>query len=269
MVLQRIPRLWSGAGLLMRRAEEDGQAGRAACPESSRRVRPDLRTDVICRGGGTCMLKYKTVFQGGCGRYVEKKSKFIAHVKDVESVEEAQEYIEAVKKRFWDARHNCFAFRVGTEQVITRCSDDGEPAGTAGRPILDVILSNDIYNIVIVVTRYFGGTLLGTGGLIRSYTQAAKDGIEDSDIIEKIPGIRYRADMDYTDLGKARYLLEKNRYVIEDTEYTDKVLLHVLVPAEEKKAFEKTLADGCNGRISLKEQEEVYYGVIDQEVIVF
>ncbi len=215
------------------------------------------------------MIKHKTVFQGGCGTYVEKKSKFIAHVQDVESVEEAQEYIEAVKKRFWDARHNCFAFRVGSDQVITRCSDDGEPAGTAGRPILDVILANDIYNIVIVVTRYFGGTLLGTGGLIRSYTEAAKRGIEDSEIIEKIPGRRYIAEMEYTDLGKLRYLLEKNHYLIEDTEYTDRVLLRLLVPEEEKGAFEKIVSDGCGGRVALRSQDPVYYGEIDHEVIVF
>ena len=215
------------------------------------------------------MIRHKTVFQGGCGRYVEKKSKFIAHVQDVESVEEAQEYIEAVKKRFWDARHNCFAFRVGTDQVITRCSDDGEPAGTAGRPILDVILAHDIYNIVIVVTRYFGGTLLGTGGLIRSYTEAAKSGIEDSEIIEKIPGCRYLAEMDYTDLGKLRYLLEKNGYLIEDTEYTDRVLLRILVPEEEKGAFEKIVTDGCGGRVALEAGDPVYYGEVDHEVIVF
>ena len=215
------------------------------------------------------MIKHKTVFEGGCGLYVEKKSKFIAHVEHVDSVEEAQEYIEAVKKRFWDARHNCSAFRVGTDQIITRCSDDGEPAGTAGRPMLDVILNHDIYNIVIVVTRYFGGTLLGTGGLIRSYTEAAKDGIARSKIIEKIPGRRFLADMDYTDLGKVRYILEKNHYLIEDTEYTDRVLLHLLVPEDEINTFKKTVTDGCNGRISLTEQEEVYYGQLDQEIIVY
>ncbi len=215
------------------------------------------------------MIKHKTVFEGGCGLYVEKKSKFIAHVEHVDSVEEAQEYIEAVKKRFWDARHNCSAFRVGTDQIITRCSDDGEPAGTAGRPILDVIMNHDIYNIVIVVTRYFGGTLLGTGGLIRSYTEAAKDGIARSDIIEKIPGRRFLADMDYTDLGKVRYILEKNHYLIEDTEYTDRVLLHLLVPGDEIAAFKKAVTDGSNGRITLTEGEEVYYGQLDHEIIVF
>lgn len=215
------------------------------------------------------MIKHKTVFEGGCGLYVEKKSKFIAHVEHVDSVEEAQEYIEAVKKRFWDARHNCSAFRVGTDQIITRCSDDGEPAGTAGRPILDVIMNHDIYNIVIVVTRYFGGTLLGTGGLIRSYTEAAKDGIARSDIIEKIPGRRFLADMDYTDLGKVRYILEKNHYLIEDTEYTDRVLLHLLVPEDEIAAFKKAVTDGSNGRITLTEGEEVYYGQLDHEIIVF
>lgn len=136
------------------------------------------------------MIKYRAVFQGGSGEIVEKKSRFIAHVSEAESVEEAQEFIEAVKKRYWDARHNCSAFSIGEKNPVTRCSDDGEPGGTAGKPILEVIEGSGIHNIVIVVTRYFGGTLLGTGGLVRAYTDAAKAGIENSVIIgmEPVPG---------------------------------------------------------------------------------
>ena len=136
------------------------------------------------------MRKHRAVFQGGRGEIVEKKSRFIAHVQAVETVEEAQEFIEAVKKKYWDARHNCSAFSVGEQNPLTRCSDDGEPGGTAGKPILEVIQGSGICNIAIVVTRYFGGTLLGTGGLVRAYTEAAKAGLEESVIIEKIPGIR-------------------------------------------------------------------------------
>ena len=122
------------------------------------------------------MRKHRAVFQGGRGEIVEKKSRFIAHVQAVETVEEAQEFIEAVKKKYWDARHNCSAFSVGEQNPLTRCSDDGEPGGTAGKPILEVIQGSGICNIAIVVTRYFGGTLLGTGGLVRAYTEAAKAG---------------------------------------------------------------------------------------------
>ena len=215
------------------------------------------------------MIKHKAVFEGGCGEIVEKKSRFIAHVQSVETVEEAQEYIEAVKKRFWDARHNCSAFSVGTDQVITRSSDDGEPSGTAGKPILEVIRGSGIHNIVIVVTRYFGGTLLGTGGLVRAYTAAARAGIDGSRIIEKIPGIRITITADYTDLGKIQYLLAQNHYLTEDTLYTDKVLLKVLVPIDEAASFPKKLANSTGGRSLLEEGEEVYFGEIDKETIIF
>ena len=130
------------------------------------------------------MIRHKAVFEAGRGEIVEKKSRFIAHVQAVDSVEEAQEFIEAVKKKYWDARHNCSAFSVGEMNPLTRCSDDGEPGGTAGKPILEVIQGSGIRNIVIVVTRYFGGTLLGTGGLVRGYTGAATAGIELAVIIE-------------------------------------------------------------------------------------
>ena len=142
----------------------------------------------------------------GSGEIVEKKSRF-GLIKECRNCEEAQVYIEEMKKKkYWDARHNS-AFSVGTEQVTTRCSDDGEPSGTAGKPILEVISGSGIHNIVVVVTRYFGGTLLGTGGLVRAYTDATRAGIENSDIVEKIPGRRVDIAMDYTDLGKLQYMV--------------------------------------------------------------
>ena len=107
--------------------------------------------------------KYKTVYEGGEGEIVEKKSRFIATVRPVQTEEEALAFIEEMKKKYWDARHNCYVYSVGKNREYTRCSDDGEPSGTAGRPMLDVILGEDIYNVAAVVTRYFGGILLGTG----------------------------------------------------------------------------------------------------------
>ena len=113
--------------------------------------------------------KYKTVYEGGEGEIVEKKSRFIATVRPVKTEEEALAFIEEMKKKYWDARHNCYVYSVGKNREYTRCSDDGEPSGTAGRPMLDVILGEDIYNVAAVVTRYFGGILLGTGGLESIY----------------------------------------------------------------------------------------------------
>src|SRR5699024_4493064 len=164
------------------------------------------------------MRKHRAVFQGGREEIVEKKSRFIAHVQAVETVEEAQEFIEAVKKKYWDARHNCSAFSVGEQNPLTRCSDDGEPGGTAGKPILEVIQGSGICNIAIVVTRYFGGTLLGTGGLVRAYTDAAKAGIENSVIIEKIPGVRMKLVTDYTDLCMIQYILGEKEVTEEQTD---------------------------------------------------
>ena len=215
------------------------------------------------------MIRHKAVYRGGSGEIVEKKSRFIANIKSVETVEEAQVYIEEMKKKYWDARHNCSAVSVGTEQVTTRCSDDGEPSGTAGKPILEVISGSGIHNIVVVVTRYFGGTLLGTGGLVRAYTDATRAGIENSDIVEKIPGRRVDIAMDYTDLGKLQYLLAQNEVLTEDTEYTDKVIIHALFPESDKEMLKKKITEATSGRVMTQEGEEVYFGTVDGEVIVF
>lgn len=215
------------------------------------------------------MIKHKAVYRGGSGEIIEKKSRFIANVKSVETVEEAQAYIEEMKKKYWDARHNCSAFSVGVERVTTRCSDDGEPSGTAGKPILEVISGSEIHNIVVVVTRYFGGTLLGTGGLVRAYTDATRAGIENSDIVEKIPGRRVDIAMDYTDLGKLQYLLAQNEVLTEDTEYTDKVIIHALFSEEQKEQLKKKITEATSGRVTVQEGAEVYFGSVAGEVIVF
>ena len=215
------------------------------------------------------MIRHKAVFEAGRGEIIEKKSRFIAHVQAVDSVEEAQEFIEAVKKKYWDARHNCSAFSVGEMNPLTRCSDDGEPGGTAGKPILEVIQGSGIRNIVIVVTRYFGGTLLGTGGLVRAYTEAAKAGIENAVIIEKIPATRMKLFTEYTDLGKIQYILAQNQVTVENTEYTDKVEIRALFPEKEKKALCRALTEGTGGRVHIEDGEDVYYGTAEGEVIIF
>ena len=124
----------------------------------------------------------RILLSGGSGQIEEKKSVFIANIARADSEEEATAFIETMKKKYWDARHNCSAFVIGERGELTRCSDDGEPSGTAGRPMLEVLLRENIKNIVVVVTRYFGGTLLGTGGLVRAYTQAVKEGLNDCKI---------------------------------------------------------------------------------------
>ena len=126
---------------------------------------------------------YRVVYEGGEGEIVEKKSRFIATVRPIETEEEAVAFVNEMKKKYWDARHNCSAFVIGSRQEVTRCSDDGEPAQTAGRPMLDVLLREGITNVAVVVTRYFGGVLLGTGGLVRAYQSATQAGLAASKII--------------------------------------------------------------------------------------
>lgn len=142
------------------------------------------------------MEQYKTVLEGGTGEIVEKKSRFIATVRPVKNEEEALAFLEEMRKKYWDARHNCYAYSIGKNREFTRCSDDGEPSGTAGRPMLDVILGEDIYNVAVVVTRYFGGVLLGTGGLVRAYSKAVQEGLAGSIVIEKKKGISLKVTTD-------------------------------------------------------------------------
>lgn len=215
------------------------------------------------------MTQYKEVWEGKTAQIVEKKSRFIAHIKAVYSVEEAIGFIDSIKKEYWDARHNCYAFRVGVENAVSRFSDDGEPGGTAGKPILEVITGSGIYNIVIVVTRYFGGTLLGCGGLVRAYTSAAQEGIRNSVIIEKTLGRRLNLSMDYTDLGKIQYVLAQNKIITEHTDYADKVTIVAIVRAEEFDRVCKLITEASSARVKIEKGEELYFAQVEDEVVTF
>lgn len=212
---------------------------------------------------------YKTVLEGGTGEIVEKKSRFIATVRPVKSEEEALAFLEEMKKKYWDARHNCFVYSVGLNREYTRCSDDGEPSGTAGRPMLDVILGEDIYNVAVVVTRYFGGVLLGTGGLVRAYSKAVQEGLAASRIIEKRRGISMKVTTDYTGIGKIQYIAGERSIPILNSEYTDKVVLELLIPSDETEAVQKAVTEGTNGRARMEKDRELYFAVLDGEVMTF
>lgn len=211
---------------------------------------------------------YKIVYEGGQGEYIEKKSRFIATVRPVESEQEAVAFINEMKKQYWDAKHNCSAFVIGEHSEMTRCSDDGEPAQTAGRPMLDVLLREGIHNTAVVVTRYFGGVLLGTGGLVRAYQKATQEGLAASRMLEKHKGIRLYIHTDYNGLGKLQYLFAQQQMTILDTQYTDEVVMEVLIPAGEKEYWEKTLVEHTNGKAVLVWDKELVYGLLDKEVIL-
>lgn len=192
--------------------------------------------------------EYRTVYTGGEGEIVEKKSRFIATAAPVRSEEEALQIIEQIRKKYWDARHNCYAYVIGERGELERFSDDGEPGGTAGKPILEVIKGEELRNTLIVVTRYFGGTLLGTGGLVRAYSAAAKAGIASSVIITRIPGIKLHITTEYTGLGKIQYILGQRGITTLDSVYTDKVELEVLAAEAEAEAVKAELTEGTNGQ---------------------
>lgn len=194
------------------------------------------------------MSDYIMVKKGGEGFYEEKKSRFIASVYTVADEEEAAGYIEAARKKYWDARHNCYAFVIGENNEITRFSDDGEPSGTAGKPVLEVITKLGLHNCLIIVTRYFGGTLLGTGGLVRAYTNAAKDGIEQSELVILRPGVRYIITTDYTGEGKIRYIASALDADIEQVVYTDKVEIKLVVKAECALTLADKITESTGGR---------------------
>ena len=215
------------------------------------------------------MERYKILFDGGEGELTEKKSRFIATTRPVESEEEAVAFIDEMKKKYWDARHNCYVYSVGKNREYTRCSDDGEPSGTAGRPMLDVILGEDIYNVAAVVTRYFGGVLLGTGGLVRAYSKSLQEGLSASTVIEKTYGISMEVITDYTGIGKIQYIAGEQKLPILDSEYTDRVVLHLLVPSDQIGSVEKAITEGTNGRAGIEKDQELYYAVIDGKVITF
>lgn len=202
---------------------------------------------------------YKIIEYGGGGEIVEKKSRFIARVQATESEEEAAAFIEAEKKRYWDARHHCYAYILGGQGQIMRFSDDGEPSGTAGRPILEVLTGSGIRNLILVVTRYFGGTLLGTGGLVRAYTQAAQAGIAASSVCTMCYGYTFTIETDYNGIGKIQYLLGQRGIPIEDSAYTQQVSVTCKVPFEERDKLLHEITEATAGRAQVAVSDPIYY----------
>ena len=211
---------------------------------------------------------FKIVYEGGVGEIEEKKSRFIAYVKPVNSEEEASDFIDEIKKKNWDARHNCAAAVIGKNNEFTRCNDDGEPAGTAGKPMLEVLLGEGVHNVAVVVTRYFGGILLGTGGLVRAYQAAVKAGLAASKVAEKRQGVKMTLRTDYNGLGKIQYIMGSMGINCVDTRYTENVEVDVIVPSEQEKEFCNKITEGTAGRTLMERGEEVYYIVVDGECVL-
>lgn len=204
------------------------------------------------------MQIYKTIKQYGEGEIIEKKSRFLGKIKKVETEEEALEFIESIKKQYWDARHNCFAYIIGTKGETVRCSDDGEPSGTAGKPMLEVLQNQELRNVVAVVTRYFGGVLLGTGGLVRAYTQATQEALKEAQVATMTPMSVITVQTDYNAIGKIKYVLAQEETPILDEEYAADVIVTMAVPLSQKEYMIKKLTEVTNGRAVMEEIEQTF-----------
>ena len=211
------------------------------------------------------MDSIKIVYTGGEAEIIEKKSRFIATVKPVESEEEALEFVAAIKKKYWNATHNCFAYVAGERQQLQRCSDDGEPQGTAGRPML----GEGVHNAAVVVTRYFGGTLLGTGGLVRAYSKAVQEGLKNSCILEKTKGVLLKIKTDYNGIGKLQYLLGQRGLQITASDFTDVVQIETLVPTDALEELKEAVTEGTNGKAEFLGETNVRFAFLDGEPLLF
>ncbi len=212
--------------------------------------------------------QYKTVYEGGEGELVEKKSRFIATVRPVKTEEEANQFVEEMRKKYWDARHNCWAFILGERQEFKRCSDDGEPSQTAGKPMMDVLTGAGLTDVAVVVTRYFGGTLLGTGGLVRAYSGAVQEGLKNSTVITKYRGVKLSVTTDYNGVGKLQYLFGQKEIPILSVEYTDKVVFTVLVESSRIQEIKKAITEATSATAQMEESAPVYFAEINGKFTV-
>lgn len=190
-------------------------------------------------------FKFKTIRENVSAQVVEKKSKFIANMFYIESMEEADRIIKETKKKYHDARHNCFAYILETgeyEGLLVKYNDDGEPSGTAGAPMLNILANEGLSNVLVIVTRYFGGILLGTGGLVRAYSEAVKEALKEADFVEKAMGYIATLEVEYNDLDKTKYYLKQKNVKIVDIEYAENVVLKI----EVKKDFIEELTNNAN-----------------------
>lgn len=204
-------------------------------------------------------MPYITIKNLGEDRFEEKKSEFIGYAKRVQNEEEAKEFVNEIKSLHKQARHNCWAYVIGSNMNIQRYSDDGEPQGTAGIPILEVMKKSNVTDCAVVVTRYFGGILLGTGGLTRAYTKGASIAIKAAGIVEKVSGLKLSFEIEYDLFGKIQYICGQNLWYIEETEYTDKVIVHILCEEAISEEIENEIVEVTNGKVIVRKSEEGIY----------
>ncbi len=222
--------------------------------------------NVNFRVRGDTYMGYFTIKDTKSAQFEEKKSVFIGSIKRVAAENEAKDFIKEVKSKNKEARHNVYAYIIGENFGIQRYSDDGEPQGTGGIPVLDVIKKNGITDTVIVVTRYFGGILLGKGGLVRAYSKAASMAVKTGGIVEKVKGCVLEIVINYDMVDRIKYLFEKNLWFIEDMDYKDKVKLTMYAPVETVTKIEKSTIETTSGKCEVIVGDEDYYFKMDNRL---
>ncbi len=206
---------------------------------------------------------YRTIHKYGVDEIIINKSRFIGHAMPIKSEEEALEFIDKIKTEHRDATHNVYAYVFGENSNIQRFSDDGEPSGTAGIPALEVIKKENLRNVVVVVTRYFGGVKLGAGGLIRAYTKGAKIGLEAGIIVDKIPHRKLKVRVNYTSYGVIENFLNQEGYIVDDIIYDDAVNIYVYIESKDVDAFMKKISNLTSGTAEFEELDEEFISIKD------
>ena len=211
------------------------------------------------------MEEYITIQKDEVAEITEKKSKFIANLYYIQDVQDAETKIKEIRKKYHDARHNCIAYRIITKEgVIEKSSDDGEPSGTAGMPMLNILQKNNLCNILIVVTRYFGGILLGTGGLVRAYSDATIKAIENAEKIQNVFGIQMKVKLDYSEYEKFKYYCKKNGINIQNVVYNEKIFCDITLDLESE---QKLISDFETKKINIEELKEFDKKFIEKSII--
>lgn len=200
------------------------------------------------------MNSFITIKDNVQAELIEKKSKFLANLFYVESVKEAEEIISNTKKKYFDARHNCIAYRVMEDRIVEKSSDDGEPSGTAGAPMLNILQKNNLVNVLVIVTRYFGGVLLGTGGLVRAYSASLLQAIEISEKIEKCYGQEIEVFLDYNEFENFKYYCKNNKINIEETQYLENIVCKIEIEEDKIKQLKE---DFDTKKINIKDLKEL------------
>ena len=213
------------------------------------------------------MESYRTIHKYGRDEIIINKSRFIGHAMPVDNEEEALEFIDKIRSEHKDATHNVYSYVLGDNNNIQRFSDDGEPSGTAGIPVLEVIKKEDLRNVVVVVTRYFGGIKLGAGGLIRAYTKGAKIGLEAGIIVDKVLHKKIKVRVNYTSYGIIENFLNQGGYIIDNIIYDDAVNIYVYIKIKDVESFNKKISNLTSGTADFEYLEEEYISIKEGKIV--